>query len=79
MDEIDYIDSNDFQAAHGWDQESAYIGNAHLMFDSFDDVYRLYVTELYNGLFVLDFKYRLGARDLNIVTMNFIDLNKLLK
>ena len=32
------------------------------MYDGFDDSYRLYVTEIKNGLFVVDFKYHLGNR-----------------
>jgi len=62
MDELDYIDSNDFQAAHGWDNDDAYIGNAHLMYDEQDHTYRMYVTELTNGLFVLDFGHKFGSR-----------------
>lgn len=36
MWELDYIDSNDFQAAHDWNGDDAYVGNSHLMYDGFD-------------------------------------------
>jgi hypothetical protein len=49
------------------------------MFDAYDNVYRLYVTEVTKGLFVLDFAYKFGARDINVITMQYIDLNDLLK
>jgi hypothetical protein len=42
-------------AAHGWTNDQAYIGNAHLVFSSNTNAYRLYVTEIDNGFFVLDF------------------------
>ena len=79
MDELDYIDSNDFSAAHGWDRDDAYIGNAHLMYDGYDNTYRLYVTEITSGLFVLDFAHKFGSRELEIITMNYVDLNKILQ
>lgn len=59
--ELDYIDSNDFQDAHGWDFDSAYIGNAHLVYDELDNAYRLYLTEVGHGLFVMDFKHTPGS------------------
>lgn len=78
MWELDYIDSNDFQGAAGWSGDDAYIGNSHLMYDGFDQNYRLYVTELNRGLFVIDFLHKMGEREINIITTNYIDLNKLL-
>lgn len=78
MDEIDFIDSNDFQGTHGWDEDDVYIGNSHLMYDNYDNTYRLYVTELTHGLFVIDFQFKFGARDINIINTAYIDLNKLL-
>jgi len=49
------------------------------MYDQLDRTYRLYVTELTNGLFVLDFGHKFGSRELEIITTNFVDLNKLLQ
>lgn len=77
--ELDYIDSNDFQDAHGWEYDTAYIANAHLVYDFFDDIYRLYLTESTHGLFIIDFKHTLESKEIQILTTNFLDLNVLLK
>ena len=52
---LDEIDNDDLQAAHGWDQDTAYIGNAYMTFSSLTNAFRLYITELNNGFFVVDF------------------------
>ena len=52
---LDEIDNNDFMAAHGWDKEDAIIGNAHMTFSSLTNAFRLYITEIDNGFFVVDF------------------------
>jgi hypothetical protein len=49
------IDSNDFYGCPGWTEEDAYLGNAHLVFSSDTNAYRLYITEANHGLFVVDF------------------------
>lgn len=49
------------------------------MYDTLDDSYRLYVSEVSNGFFVLDFKYAPGSREIQVLTSNYIDMNKLLK
>lgn len=48
--------------AHGYTKRSVYIGNSHLVFSSINDVYRLYVTEVDNGLFVVDFSHHIFRR-----------------
>ena len=44
MNELDVIDSNDFMGAAGWTQDTAYIGNAHMLYSPNTDAYRLYIT-----------------------------------
>lgn len=66
-------------AAHGWDQEDAILGNSHLVYDSDDDAYRLYVTEVNHGLFVIEFNHTFGHNEIQVLATNFIDLNKLLE
>lgn len=62
LEELEVIDENDFMGAHGYDKDEAYIGNSHLAFDPTNDVYRLYLTEVDSGLFVVDFTYKVGRR-----------------
>jgi len=42
-------------AAHGWTNEDAIIGNAYMTFSSLTNAFRLYITEIDNGFFVIDF------------------------
>ncbi len=56
MDELEVINSDDFLAAHGWDNDKAYLGNADLIYSSNTEAWRLYVTEVTSGFFVVDFK-----------------------
>lgn len=55
MDELDVIDSNDFMGCAGWTDDNAYLGNAHMIYSSNTEAYRLYITEINHGLFVVDF------------------------
>jgi hypothetical protein len=55
MDELEVIDSNDFVGAAGWNEDEAYLSNAHLVYSGNTDAYRLYVTESRFGFFVIDF------------------------
>lgn len=41
--------------APGWTQDKAYLGNAHMLYSGNTDAYRLYITEVDNGFFVVDF------------------------
>lgn len=80
MDEIDVIDSNDFVGIAGWNSDEAYLGNAHLLRSGVTDAYRLYITEIKNGLFVLDFiKAHVSDPEITILTTSYIDLNALLQ
>ena len=65
--------------AHGYDKDEVYIANSHLSYAPFTQVYRLYLTEVDNGLFVVDFKYELGRREINILLVQFIDLKKVVQ
>lgn len=65
FDELDIIDANDLLAAQGWTYgDQVYIGNAHLVWTNDSQVYRLAITELRNGLFFIDFKWRRGMREI---------------
>ncbi len=48
--------------AHGYRNRRVFIGNSHLVFSAINNVYRLYVTEVDNGLFVVDFTHQLFRR-----------------
>jgi hypothetical protein len=65
FDELDIIDANDLLAAQGWTYgDQVYIGNAHLVWTNDSQVYRLAITELRNGLFFIDFKWRRGMKEI---------------
>ncbi len=58
MDELEVIDTNDLVMAQGYKKDKAYIANAHLVFNpAGNGTYRLYVTEVDSGLFVIDFTH----------------------
>lgn len=44
MDELEVIDSNDFMGVSGWNDDKAYLGNAHMVYSGNTDAYRLYIT-----------------------------------
>jgi hypothetical protein len=79
MDELEVIDDNDLIMAHGFDKDTAYIANSHLVYVAAQRCYRLYVTEVDNGLFVIDFTHELGRREINILTINYINVRTLLE
>ena len=80
MDELDIIDSNDFMGCPGWTQEKAYLGNSHMLYSANTDAYRLYITEIDHGIFVVDFiKAHIQDPEITILTTTFIDLKKLLE
>ena len=64
----------------GWTEEEAYFGNAHLLYSGNTDAYRLYVTEINHGLFVMDFiRPHFLDPEITVLTTSFIDLHKLLE
>lgn len=80
MDELEVIDSNDFVGCSGWDEDKAYLGNAHLVYSGNTDAYRLYITEARYGFFVVDFvKAHVSDTEITILTTTFINVKKLLE
>ncbi len=57
FDELEVIDSTDLSAANDWPGGPCYIGNANFAYTNITGIYRLVVTELRNGFFVVDFKW----------------------
>ena len=55
FDLLDEIDNDDLKAAHGWNGDQAYIGNAYLTHSVLTDTFRMYITEINNGFFIVDF------------------------
>ena len=78
MDELDVIDSNDFMGCPGWTEDNAYLGNAHLLYWGSFDTYRLYITEISHGLFVVDFTRHFTDPEITILRTTFVDLHKML-
>lgn len=77
FDELDFIDTNDLLAAQGWTYgDRIFIGNAHLVFTNESEIYRLAITELRNGVFFVDFKWRRGMREIEVVKVEFLDLRQ---
>jgi hypothetical protein len=80
MDELEVIDSNDFIACAGWNEDKAFLGNAHLVYSANTDAYRLYVTEARYGFFVVDFvRPSFADDDITILTTTFVNVKKLLE
>ena len=78
FDELEVLDSNDFMDTKGWNEEKAYIGNSHVVWTNDTSLYRLLVTEVRYGLFLVDFKWANGRDELTIVKTNFINVKELL-
>ena len=49
-----------------------YMNNAELVYNQDKDVYRLYVTEMTRGVFILEFSHILGQTDIIIQQIYFI-------
>jgi hypothetical protein len=67
FDEIDYINTDDLTAANDWPGGPCFIGNAHFSFTNITGTYRLVITELNSGFFVVDFKWSKGRKSVEIV------------
>lgn len=61
-------------AANDWPGGPCFIGNAQFSFTNQTGVYRLIISELRNGLFVVDFKWTKGRKSVEILKVEFIDL-----
>lgn len=79
FDELEVLDSNDFWDTAGWEHEKAYIGNSHIVWTNDTSLFRILVTEVRYGLFLVDFKWVNGRDELSIVKTNFINLVDLLQ
>ena len=75
FDELEIIDSSDLSAAHNWPGGQAYIGNADFGFTNDTDTYRLVMTELNGGFFVMDFKWVKGRKSVEILSLEFVHLS----
>lgn len=79
LEELEIIDENDLVGANGYKNDTVVIGNSHMVWDSVNEIYRLYITEVGSGLFVVDFKFEFGRDEINILSIDFVDLNALLE
>ena len=81
FDELEFIDTMDLEAAPGWKNGPVYISNAHLIYTNITNTYRLVITEIFNGLFFVDFTWTKGRKSVEITSIEFYDmrseLNKL--
>jgi hypothetical protein len=62
FDELEFIDTNDLIAANDWPGGPCFIANAHFTFVNSTSSYRLVITELTSGFFVVDFKWVKGRK-----------------
>jgi hypothetical protein len=67
FDELEIINTDDLAAANDWIGGSVFIGNAHFAFTNDSQTYRLVITELRNGFFVLDFKWVKGRKSVEVL------------
>lgn len=76
FDELEVIDSNDLIGAEGWDTKKTkvYIANSHIAFTNETGLYRLFITEVDNGLFVVDFKWLPGRDEITLLRVTFVNL-----
>jgi hypothetical protein len=49
------------------------------MFSAVHNWYRLYITEVDAGLFVVDFTHQFGRREINVMNIYFINIEELLE
>lgn len=73
------IDENDLVNAAGYTKNYVYIGNSYLVYSSADQSYRLYVTNIEGGLFIVDFTHQLGRKTITIVSISYVDIKVLLE
>lgn len=81
LDEFDFfdeIDGDDLKAAHGWTGDDVYIGNAHMTHSALTDTFRLYITEINNGFFIVDFTRHTWESEIHIISIKYVDMNELL-
>jgi hypothetical protein len=54
-----------------------YIVSADLSYHPETDSYRLYVTEIIKGIFVIEFTHKLGDKEIHITRIQYINVNQL--
>lgn len=78
FDEIEVIETDDLEHAVNWVGGPVFIGNAEFVYTNDSSIYRLAITELRHGMFFVDFKWTKGRKSIEIIKVEFINLNKLL-
>jgi hypothetical protein len=76
FDELEVIDTNDLNTATDWPGGPCFIGNAHFAWTNMTDLYRLVITELNSGFFVVDFKWVKNRKSVEILKIEFIDMKE---
>lgn len=77
--ELDYIDTNDLAAAHGWpSNKDVFVANAHLIYSNQTKRYRLFVTEVKGGLFIASFDWLKGYPEISMRSVDYLDLGEIL-
>jgi hypothetical protein len=59
--ELEAIDTNDLAGAYNYPADDVFIGNAHIIYDSYMGRYKLFITEVRYGLFVVIFQWLKGS------------------
>ena len=63
-------------AANGWPiDKRVHIGNAHFAYTNVSDTYRLIISELTSGIFVVDFTFNKVRDSISITAITYINLN----
>lgn len=73
---MEVIDGDDLSVASAWPGGPVSIGNAHLAFTNDTTTYRLIISELNYGFFVLDFTWTKGRKSIEILRIEFINLKE---
>lgn len=74
FDELEFINSDDLTAASDWPGGPCFLGNAHFAFTNETNLYRLVISELRNGLFIVDFRWVKGRKNVEITKVSFYNL-----
>lgn len=75
FDELEFIDTNDLENALDWIGGPVYIGNAQFAFTNQTQLYRIILTEIRHGIFIVDFKWTRGRKSVEITKIEFLKLS----
>jgi hypothetical protein len=75
LTQLEYLDGEDFGMRELGD---IYINNAELTYNAGTGTYRLYISEMTKGLFMVEFTHKAGKPDIIIRQIVFIDVKGLL-